>query len=281
MNYRHAFHAGNFADVVKHVALARIVRHLQRKATPIRVIDTHAGAALYDLQGEEASRSGEWREGIARVVDAAFAPEVDLLLAPYRDAVRSFNPEGRLTAYPGSPALLRHWLRPQDRLIACELEPGAATALAHNMPRDRRVKTIAIDGWTALTAYIPPKERRGLVLIDPPFEERGEYARLADALGAAVRKWPTGSFLAWYPVKDPNDVALLRKKMLQHGIEKLLRLELNVAAPTETTRLRGSGLLAINPPFTLASEMQLLLPALAGCLAPAGKSEVIVAPLAA
>lgn len=281
MNYRHAFHAGNFADVVKHAVLARIVRYLQQKQTPIRLIDTHAGAALYDLQGEEARRSGEWREGIARVLDATFTPETDMLLAPYRDAVRSFNPDGRLSTYPGSPALLQRWLRPQDRLIACELAPAAADALARNMPRDRRVKVIAIDGWTALTAYIPPKERRGLVLIDPPFEERGEYVRLAEALGAAWRKWPGGSYLAWYPVKDPNDIARLRKRLLQYGIDKMLRLELNVAAPTETTRLRGSGLIAVNPPYTLMQEMNLLLPALAGHLAGAGKGQVIVEPLAA
>jgi 23S rRNA (adenine2030-N6)-methyltransferase len=278
MNYRHAFHAGNFADVVKHAALARIVHYLQQKDSPIRVIDTHAGSGLYDLQGDEASRSGEWLDGIARVLDADFQPAVRDLIAPYLDAVRGFNP-GRLKTYPGSPALMRTWLRRDDRLIACELESSAFGALNRALRGDNRCKVIEIDGWTALTAYIPPKERRGLVLIDPPFEEPNEYLRLAAALGEASRKWPTGSFLAWYPVKDPKDVTAFFKKMLQHGIEKMLRMELIVAAPTATTRLRGTGLIAINPPWTLARDMKVLLPTLAKVFAPDGKGATIVEPL--
>jgi 23S rRNA (adenine2030-N6)-methyltransferase len=278
MNYRHAFHAGNFADVVKHATLARIVHYLQQKEAPIRVIDTHAGSGIYDLQGGEASRSGEWRDGIARVLDADFDPPARDLIAPYLDAVRGFNP-GRLKTYPGSPSLLRTWLRPNDRLIACELETSAFGALGRCLRSDNRCKAIEIDGWTALTAYIPPKERRGLVLIDPPFEETNEYLRLAAALGEAWRKWPSGSFLAWYPIKNPQDISAFIKKMLQHGIEKMLRMELVVAAPTETTRLRGTGLIAINPPWTLAREMKVLLPALAKVFAPPGKGATIVEPL--
>jgi len=279
MNYRHAFHAGNFADVVKHAVLARIVAYLQQKDTPIRIIDTHAGGGLYDLQGAEAVRSGEWREGIARVLDTDFDAAARDLVAPYLDAVRSFNP-GRLKTYPGSPALLRHWLRRNDRLIACELESSAFGALDRSLRGDHRCKAIEIDGWTALSAYIPPKERRGLVLIDPPFEQPDEYGRLAAALGDAWRKWPTGSYLAWYPIKEPSDITSFIKKLLQHGIRKMLRMELIVAAPTDTTRLRGSGLIAINPPWTLERESKILLPALARVFAPAGKGAVIVEPLA-
>ncbi len=278
MNYRHAFHAGNFADVVKHAVLARIVHYMQQKDAPLRIIDTHAGGGLYDLQGNEASRSGEWREGIARILDADLDPAARELIAPYLDTVRSFNPGGRLTAYPGSPVLLRTWLRRDDRLIACELEPAALGALHRALRGDHRCKAIEIDGWTALSAYIPPRERRGLVLIDPPFEQPNEYLRLAAALGEAWRKWPTGSYLAWYPVKDPKEVGSFIKKMLQHGIDKMLRLELIVAAPTETTRLRGTGLIAINPPWTLAREMKVLLPALAQIFAPVGKGTTIVEP---
>jgi 23S rRNA (adenine2030-N6)-methyltransferase len=278
MNYRHAFHAGNFADVVKHTVLARVVHYLQQKETPARFIDTHAGGGLYDLQGEEASRSNEWRDGIARMLEADLDHAARDLVAPYLEAVRGFNP-GRLKIYPGSPALLRRWLRPDDRLIACEREPSALAVLNRTLRGDNRCKAIEIDGWTALTAYIPPKERRGLVLIDPPFEEPNEYARLAAALGEAWRKWPTGSYLAWYPVKDPKDVTGFIKKMLQHGIEKMLRLELIVATPTETTRLRGTGLIAINPPWTLAGEMKILLPALAKVLPAGGKGQTIVEPL--
>lgn len=277
MNYRHAFHAGNFADVVKHAVLARIIGYLQQKDTPIRIIDTHAGGGLYDLQGEEASRSGEWRDGIARVLDADFDPAARDLIAPYLDTMKRFNP-GRLKIYPGSPALLRTWLRRNDRLIACELEPSAIAALNRSLRGDNRCKVIEIDGWTALTAYIPPKERRGLVLIDPPFEEPNEYARLAAALGEAWRKWPTGTYLAWYPVKDPKDITSFIKKLLQHGIEKMLRMELVIAAPTETARLRGTGLIAINPPWTLAREMNVLLPALAKIFA-GGTGSTIITPL--
>jgi 23S rRNA (adenine2030-N6)-methyltransferase len=278
MNYRHAFHAGNFADVVKHAVLARIVAYLQRKDAPLRFIDTHAGGGLYDLRGAEATRGGEWREGIARVLDAPLAPPARDLLAPYLDAVRACNGAGELTAYPGSPALLRRWLRRDDRLTACELEPSAFAMLGRALRGDPRCKAIAIDGWTALSAYIPPKERRGLVLIDPPFEARDEYARLAAALSAAWRKWPTGSYLAWYPIKDAKDATDFVKRLTRLGIGAALRMELIVAAQPETTRLRGTGLIAVNPPWTLEREAKILLPALAGLLS--GENRTLVAPLA-
>ncbi|MFL5040558.1 MAG: 23S rRNA (adenine(2030)-N(6))-methyltransferase RlmJ, partial [Xanthobacteraceae bacterium] len=174
MNYRHAFHAGNFADVIKHAVLARILVHLRAKPAAFRIIDTHAGAGRYDLTGAEASRTGEWRDGIARLLAAHLAPEVDTLLAPYRDVVATLNPDGELRVYPGSPEVARASLRPHDRLVACELEPNAARALMHNVARDERVRAVVIDGWTALVAYVPPKERRGVVIIDPAFEAPDE-----------------------------------------------------------------------------------------------------------
>src|SRR5262245_30325355 len=177
MNYRHAFHAGNIADVVKHAILARIVAHLKEKPAAFRVIDTHAGAGLYDLAGPEASRTGEWRDGIGKLLAAALGPAERALLAPYLEAIAAFN-AGPLKLYPGSPALLQHWLRPQDRLIACEREPNAARALIARLRGDRRAKAVAIDGYAALNAYVPPKERRGLVLIDPPFERPDEFEKL-------------------------------------------------------------------------------------------------------
>jgi 23S rRNA A2030 N6-methylase RlmJ len=181
MNYRHAFHAGNFADVLKHAVLVRILVHLRAKPAAFRVIDTHAGAGRYDLNGPEAARSLEWREGIERLVTASIGEQARGLLAPYLDAIAAFNGPGGLTSYPGSPALVRAFLRPQDRLLACELEPNAAVALARYLAGDRRSKALAIDGWTALHAYVPPKERRGLVLIDPSFEDAGDFARLGQA----------------------------------------------------------------------------------------------------
>jgi 23S rRNA (adenine2030-N6)-methyltransferase len=267
MNYRHAFHAGNFADVVKHAVLARVLTHLRSKETAFRVIDTHAGGGLYDLTGAEASRSGEWRDGIRLLREATLAPALRTALAPYLDAVAALNPAGQLTRYPGSPLIVRANLRPQDRLIACELEPRAAVSLARNLGRDPRVKAIAIDGWTALTAYIPPKERRGLVLVDPPFEQRNEFARLLDALQTAHGKWPTGIYMAWYPIKQRHETEAFARKVGKSGVEKILRAEISFTAPADTAKLRGSGLLVVNPPWTLERELQSLLPALAEILA--------------
>jgi 23S rRNA (adenine2030-N6)-methyltransferase len=285
MNYRHAFHAGNFADVLKHVVLVRILVHLCAKPAAFRVIDTHAGAGRYDLAGAEAGRSGEWREGIARLLGALsgagsrIGEGARALLAPYLDAVAALNDGGRLTTYPGSPALVCAFLRAQDRLTACELEPNAAAALARNLHGDRRSKAIAIDGWTALNAYVPPKERRGLVLVDPPFEEAGDFPRLAQALEAALRKWASGSYLLWYPIKEreaPNALArrLLRGGMGSHSLgasSTILRVELSVGALPDTNRLGACGLMVVNPPWTLESELAVLLPELAAALSGDGR----------
>lgn len=274
MNYRHAFHAGNFADVIKHAILSRIVGHLLNKETPFRVIDTHAGPGLYDLTGPEAVRSPEWRAGIGRLSDATVDPAAQDLLRHYLDAVRSANPEGKIVRYPGSPALVRAWLRRGDRLVACELEPSAAKVLSYNFRSDRRVKAIAIDGWTALSAYIPPKERRGLVLIDPPFEQADEFARLATALQAALKKWPSGIFFAWYPIKEERDNAAFARDLKKRGITNMLRAELVVSAASIDGRLRGGGHLIVNPPWTLEQDLKILLPALAQIFAPSVKDAV-------
>jgi 23S rRNA (adenine2030-N6)-methyltransferase len=266
MNYRHAYHAGNFAEVLKHAVLARVVAHLREKPAAFRVLDTHAGAGLTDLAGPEASRTGEWRDGISRLRDASLDHRVRALLAPYLAAIDVFNPGNRLVAYPGSPALVRCWLRPQDRLLACELEPGAAGALGRLMRGDARVKVVTVDGWNALGAYLPPKERRGAVLIDPPFEQPNEYARLADGLVRAHRKWATGAFVGWYPIKDRRDSDAFERKLARTGIPKMLRAELSIAPDRAAPRLAGAGLIVINPPWTLEAELALLLPALAGVL---------------
>jgi 23S rRNA (adenine2030-N6)-methyltransferase len=263
MNYRHAFHAGNFADVVKHALLALALVHLRKKAGAFRVIDTHAGSGRTHLDSPEAARGGEWQDGIGRLWTRDLGPAAEALLAPYRDALRSFNPDGMLKIYPGSPLLIGRFLRPQDRLIACEKETGAAKALARNLRGDERFKALAIDGWTALSAYIPPKERRGLVLIDPPFEEPDELQRLTAAIAAAHRKWQTGMILAWYPIKDLREIAGFIRTLSNFKLRKALRLELIRDGGTGPA-LRGSGMIVVNPPFTLAADAQILLPALAG-----------------
>src|SRR6266403_6245277 len=202
MNYRHAFHAGGFADVIKHIVLVRILTHLQDKPAAFRVIDTHAGAGLYDLAGDEARRGGEWLTGIARVMQARFSETTAPLVAPYLDIVRAFNPQRDLQAYPGSPLIARAILRPQDRLTACEIEPNARKQLVGALRRDTQARVVDLDGWTALPAFVPPNERRGLVLIDPSFEQKNEFEKLADGFAEAYAKWPTGSYLLWYPVKS-------------------------------------------------------------------------------
>jgi 23S rRNA (adenine2030-N6)-methyltransferase len=271
MNYRHAFHAGNFADVVKHATLARIVAYLKEKPAAFRVIDTHAGAGLYDLSGPEASRTGEWRAGIGKLAAAELAPTVRDLLAPYLDAVRSFNSADPLQVYPGSPALVRCWLRRDDRLIACEREPNAARALAEHMRGDRRIKAVAIDGYMALNAYVPPPERRGVVLVDPPFEQTDEFERLAEALSAAHRKWPTGVYLLWYPIKTADEAATFARRLAALAIARILRVECSLPARGDD-RLRGAGLIVVNPPWTLHDELGVLLPALAQALGGAGST---------
>jgi len=262
MNYRHAFHAGNFADVHKHVILARVIAYLHRKPTPIRMIDTHAGAGLTDLTGAEASRTGEWHDGIERLRAAAFSPDIQALLQPYLDAVARFNPDGHLMAYPGSPLLATAWLRSDDRLLACELQPDVARSLAQNLKGETRATAVAIDGFTALTAFLPPKERRGVVLIDPPFEVLDEFARLADGLVRAHRKWPTGIYLLWYPIKEQRETKAFAARIMRLKVPKILRTELQIAGASDQGQLLGSGLLIVNPPWTLESELKKMLPAL-------------------
>jgi 23S rRNA (adenine2030-N6)-methyltransferase len=269
MNYRHAFHAGNFADVFKHAVIARILVHLREKPAAFRVIDTHAGAGLYDLFGAEARRTEEWRAGIGRLLAAPLPPAIRGLLAPYLEAVSSVNAGTELRRYPGSPLLSLSLMRRQDRLIACELEPKAAALLVRDVAIDLRAKVVAIDGWTALNAYVPPKERRGLVIVDPSFEDPYEFSRLAQCLEGAYRKWPTGCYVLWYPIKARREPDALAKRIARAGIAKMLRAEL-LLAPQDPDRLTGAGLIIINPPWMLEAELKQLLPSLASGLGQSG-----------
>jgi 23S rRNA (adenine2030-N6)-methyltransferase len=267
MNYRHAFHAGGFADVIKHVVLVRILTYLQDKPAAFRVIDTHAGAGLYDLTGEEARRGGEWLTGIARLMQARFSENTAALLKPYLDIVRAFNPQRDLQAYPGSPLIARALLRPQDRLTACEVEPNARKRLIDALRRDTQARVVDLDGWVALPAFVPPKERRGLILIDPPYEQQDEFERLTAGFAEAFAKWPTGSFLMWYPVKSRRATDALARHVA--GVAgagaspgKCLRLEFSVAPQAAETGLTSAGVLMVNPPWTLAGELKAILPEL-------------------
>ena len=262
MNYRHAFHAGNFADVMKHALMVRILAYLQRKDTPLRVIDTHAGIGLYDLSSEEAQRTGEWGEGIGRL-DKPLAPEAEALLAPYRAVVAAVRARHGSRAYPGSPAILREMLRRQDQGVLVELHPKDHATLSERYNAVTNLKVLHLDAWVALHALIPPKEKRGLVLVDPPFEQPNEMQRLGDELLRAVAKWPTGTYAAWYPVKDLAPVDAVTKA-LDAGLSRpALRLELYIDRPDDPERLNGCGLFVFNPPWTLREEAEILLPALA------------------
>jgi 23S rRNA (adenine2030-N6)-methyltransferase len=262
MNYRHAFHAGNFADVHKHAVLVRILFHLRLKLGAFRIIDTHAGAGRYDLDGAEATRSGEWRRGIERIWQVREWGTAEDLIRPYLDLVTALNPGGELRSYPGSPLIAKSLLRQQDRMIACELEEAAATALAAALRGDRRCKALTIDGWTAAAAYVPPPERRGLVLIDPPFEEAIDFERLANILATAHRKWPTGIYLLWYPIKDRRAPDTLARQLGKLPVPRILRSELTLGPAQAGGNLVGSGLIVVNPPFTLERDLGVLLPVL-------------------
>ncbi|MCJ2006828.1 23S rRNA (adenine(2030)-N(6))-methyltransferase RlmJ [Methylobacterium sp. J-092] len=265
MNYRHAFHAGNFADVLKHLLLTRVLAHLGLKPAPYRAIDTHAGLGFYDLTAEEAGRTAEWIDGWGRL-DDPFPQAVEDLLAPYRAAVAAVRARHGATTYPGSPALIREFLRAEDQGVFVELHPEDHAVLRERFNGHARTKVLHLDGWTALNAMIPPPERRGLVLIDPPYEVPGEIDRLGAHLARAVAKWPTGVFLAWYPIKNLAAVDRMVAALDGALTRPALRLDLMIDRPDDT-RLTGNGLIVVNPPWRLAEEAALFMPALAERLA--------------
>ncbi|MGD9658231.1 MAG: 23S rRNA (adenine(2030)-N(6))-methyltransferase RlmJ [Methylocystis sp.] len=266
MNYRHGFHAGNFADVFKHALLVRLLLYLGRKQTPFRVIDTHAGEGAYDLSADEAQRTGEWRGGVGRLATLSDASaEVRALLAPYLDCLGPLDPEGRPALYPGSPAIIQKLMRPQDRAIFCELRPDAFAALRRRFARDARIRSIHIDGYMGLGAYVPPKERRGLVLIDPPFEREDEFDAAFDAFTKAYAKWSSGVYALWHPSKSDPDVRKFYDRLTGSGIRRIVRLSLSVGGSEEG--LRSCGMVVVNPPFVFEQEARAILAFLAQRLA--------------
>ncbi|MGQ0663754.1 MAG: 23S rRNA (adenine(2030)-N(6))-methyltransferase RlmJ [Pseudomonadota bacterium] len=272
MNYRHAFHAGNFGDVVKHAALALAIERLKQKEAPFCVLDTHAGVGRYDLGAPEALKTDEFRAGIARLLEGAPLPRsLAQPLAPYLDVVREMNRGApALRWYPGSPGLALALLRPQDRLVLIELQPEDAKRLAAAMAGEPRVKVHAADGYTGLKAFLPPFERRGLVLIDPPFEDRDEFQRLARGLGHAHRRWASGIYLLWYPIKDRAPVRAFHDRLKATGIRRILVAEVLIRPDADPDRLNGCGLVVVNPPWRFEATLAALLPELLGRLAERG-----------
>jgi 23S rRNA (adenine2030-N6)-methyltransferase len=270
MNYRHAYHAGNFADVLKHSVLALILQHLKQKDAPFRVIDTHAGIARYDLTGPQAAKTGEWRDGIGRLLgpgSASMPADVAAHLAPYLQTVMALNTDGGLRHYPGSPMVALALMRDADRLAANELHPEDVAALDDAIGHDRRARILRLDAYTALKSLLPPPERRGVVLIDPPFEVRDEFDRLTRGLREAMRRFATGTYLIWYPIKDRTAVTAFHDEVIAARYEKAIATELIVGATGNAVALNGCGLLVINPPHTLKAAAETLLPYFAKQLA--------------
>lgn len=273
MNYRHAFHAGNFADCVKHALLVTLVSALARKPAPFAVLDTHAGRGLYDLSAETPNRTGEWRAGIGRLADIQDGP-----LAPWLGLVRA---AGFPPLYPGSPLLVRALLRESDRLVLCEKHPEEAAALRAALARDRRVAVHERDGWEAIGALTPFPEKRGLVLIDPPFEQPGEFERIVGACRLLRRRFRAAIVAAWYPIKHRAPVRAFEDGLREAGLTDILAAELRLREPTDPARLNGCGVMVMNPPFGFAAHAQAiletLLPRLSDGEAGAGAEVKVVA----
>jgi 23S rRNA (adenine2030-N6)-methyltransferase len=265
MNYRHAFHAGNHADVLKHVVLCRIVEHLKKKEKPFRVVDAHAGVGVYALDGPEAFKTLEWQGGIGKMAEA-FPPKVEALLNPYRHSLAALNSDGRINRYPGSPWLAAHLMRASDRLIANELHPEDRKLLEDCFRHDRRVTVTGLDALAAIKAKLPPLERRGLILIDPPYEEKDEAVRALGLLAEGLKRFANGCFVLWYPVKADDTAKRISEGAAAMRHAGTLKVEMRVREAFKDGGLAGSGLVIVNPPWTLDEELALLVPALAGRL---------------
>jgi 23S rRNA (adenine2030-N6)-methyltransferase len=259
VNYRHAYHAGNFGDCLKHALLLWLIRALQRKPAPLFVLDTHAGAGRYRLDDGPAARTGEWRNGIGRLLN-----DPPLALAEYIEMVR------RLGLYPGSPAIIRALMRIDDRMACCELHPYDADTLRQFFRGDNHVGVHLRDGWEALAALLPPREKRGLVLIDPPFENPQEFAVLARGLAIGWQRFRTGVFAAWYPIKQRAQARQLMSDVRDSGIRDVVSAELCLREPVDPSRLNGCGMLLVNPPYRFEQEA---LPILAALLDRVGERE--------
>jgi 23S rRNA (adenine2030-N6)-methyltransferase len=260
MNYRHGYHAGNFADVVKHVALTAILLHLRKKETAFAVVDSHAGRGMYDLSGTEAGKTGEARGGIARLTD--LSGEMPEPLSRYLSLVKESGPN----SYTGSPLIAARLLRPQDRLTAVEKHPEEFAALKEALAPTRNATAEQGDGYARTVKLLPPPSRRGLVLMDPPFESPGEFSALAQAARDAYRKFATGIFMIWFPIKSQSDADAFIGEVLAGGVAKAMVIDTKVSAPEG--KLNRAGLLVINPPYGFETEMRaaarLLAPLLAG-----------------
>ncbi|HEU5280625.1 MAG TPA: 23S rRNA (adenine(2030)-N(6))-methyltransferase RlmJ [Gammaproteobacteria bacterium] len=256
MNYRHAYHAGNFADVMKHVLLMALIEAMQKKDKPFCVLDTHAGAGIYDLLGEQAKKSGEADAGILRLLSASEPPA---LVKRYLDLIKTLNPHhDTIKLYPGSPKIAADCLRSDDRLIVCELQRDPYASLRDIFHSDKRVAVHHTDGYLGLKAFLPPQEKRGLILIDPPYEASDEFQRIARDVRPALERFATGVYAIWYPIKDKHPIDRLYRSLKQATDNSILTVELSIY-PELGDRLTGTGLCIINPPFQFESTIKPVL----------------------
>jgi 23S rRNA (adenine2030-N6)-methyltransferase len=261
LSYRHSYHAGNFADVLKHVVLIEILEYLLKKDKPLHYVDTHAGAGVYDLSGAKAQKLQEYRAGVGLLNVETF-PE----LARYFEIIAAHNPPGRLERYPGSPLIASRLLRRGDRAWLFELHPEDARILEENFQWDRRVRVAQQDGYAALPGLLPPVSRRALTLIDPSYEIKSDYQQVVRAVADAVAKFATGTYVIWYPVVERERVLQMQRELVATGIPDIQRFELCVLPDSSTPGMTGAGMLVINPPWTLLTTMSQLLPRLTAAL---------------
>lgn len=257
LSYRHSFHAGNYADVIKHIVIIEILAHLIKKDRAFDYIDSHAGAGLYNLQSGHAVKLQEYTQGVDKLKREEW-PE----LATYFDILAKHNSDGDLKFYPGSPFIAMHFLRSQDRSWLYELHPKDAELLLKNMAKITRVRVMREDGFKGLLSLLPPISRRALVLIDPSYEIKTDYAIVFDTIASAYKKFPTGTYALWYPVVDRKIIDQLERKFIRSGIKKIQRFELAIAQDQFDTGMSASGMIVINPPWTLLDKMSQILPKL-------------------
>lgn len=271
--YRHLFHAGNFADVFKHALLARLLIALGEKEKPYCYLDTHAGIGLYDLTHVWAQKAREYESGVGRLWDRRDIPPV---LAPYIDAVKAHNPGRKLRFYPGSPLIAKRFVRPMDRIVLTELNKTDYAALKARFARDSQVGVHLLDGYQGLKAFLPPKEKRGLVLIDSSFDRAREFERIMTALGEAHPRWATGVYAIWYPLMTPGAMRNFERDMKQLSIRKILRLEMTISARDVDVTIPGCGMLIVNPPWRFEDEARPMLRWLWSALAKRGEGGATV-----
>jgi len=270
LSYRHAFHAGSYADVLKHCTLVQILRYLVQKDKPLCYVDTHAGAGFYDLRKVEAEKTAEYTQGIGAIWMKRGLPPA---LKDYRDCVRAACGLN-LVAYPGSPWFAAHLLRPSDRIALCELHPADRVQLERTFQSSPNVFVYPEDGWQKSLALIPPLERRGLVLIDPSYEIKDEYGQVVEHLQRLHRKFATGVYAIWYPIADKSRTDLLLRRLRASGIPKVLRLELGLTRDHSQPGMTGTGMLVVNPPWQLAETMAPVLSYMAQILGDDAYGEV-------